>query len=479
MDTSNQPSILWHDYETWGASPKHDHPSQFAAIRTDLDLNPIGDPANFYCYPPADYLPNPEACLITGITPQLTFAKGTNQHLFMQKVMKQMLQANTCSAGYNTLRFDDEVTRYSAYRNLMEPYAREWKNGNSRWDIIDMVRACFALRPEGIEWPEREDGAPSFKLELLSQANGLEHANAHDALSDVWATIGMAKLIKTKQPKLYQYLWELRDKRKVAELIDEQNLVPLVHTSSKISAFQGCTTWIVPVAWHPVNKNAFIALNLALDPEPLLNMTTDDIANLLFSKEEDLMEGESRLPIKLIHTNKCPVLAPAKTLTEENAERLGIDRATCLKNLAFIKQHQQQISQSLIDFYTQQEFEEEKDVDHMLYSGFFNQSDVQLMNQLHQMPIEQLVNSSPAFSDNRLQQLWFRFKARNYPESLAAQELTKWQLHCQEKLTGNSNKGCLNAQEFVTDLENLTRNGKLSDEKMAILKALYDYVSQM
>ncbi|MGS0729095.1 exodeoxyribonuclease I, partial [Shewanella sp. 0m-11] len=229
MSANNQPTLFWHDYETFGANPAKDRPSQFAGVRTDMDLNIIGEPETFYCKVANDYLPSPEAILITGITPQLANLKGMPEAEFMDKINGLFSQPKTCVVGYNSLRFDDEVSRYGFYRNFIDPYAREWQNGNSRWDIIDLVRACYAFRPEGINWPEKEDGSPSFKLEQLTVANGLSHEKAHDAMSDVYATIDMAKLIKSVQPKLFDYYFSLRQKQAVSKLIDVLEMKPLVH----------------------------------------------------------------------------------------------------------------------------------------------------------------------------------------------------------------------------------------------------------
>ncbi|HCG89461.1 MAG TPA: exodeoxyribonuclease I, partial [Alteromonas macleodii] len=190
------PTFLWHDFETFGTSPQKDLPCQFAAVRTDMDLNVIGKPINIMSAIANDYLPHPEACLVTGITPQQTIRDGSNEADFAARIYQEMSTPNTCSVGFNSIRFDDEVSRYLFYRNFYDPYSREWRNGNSRWDIIDLARACYALRPDGINWPRREDGAPSFKLEALTAANNIGHENAHDALSDVYATIALAKLIK-------------------------------------------------------------------------------------------------------------------------------------------------------------------------------------------------------------------------------------------------------------------------------------------
>ncbi|HEY3487270.1 MAG TPA: exodeoxyribonuclease I, partial [Gammaproteobacteria bacterium] len=232
-------SFYWFDYETSGVDPARDRPVQFAGVRTDADFRPIGEPLTIYCRFSDDILPQPDSCLITGITPQLANARGMNEVEFARRIHEELSQPGTCAVGYNSIRFDDEVTRYLFYRNFYDPYEREYKNGNSRWDIIDMVRMCYALRPEGISWPQHEDGAPSFRLEHLSKANGIKHEAAHDALSDVYATIGMAKLIKEKQPRLYEYLYNLRQKQEVSRLLNLRDRQPLLHTSSMFPSQTG------------------------------------------------------------------------------------------------------------------------------------------------------------------------------------------------------------------------------------------------
>ena len=236
QDSVNQPGFLFHDYETFGTSPSLDRPAQFAAIRTDAELNVIGEPEVFYCKPADDYLPQPQAVMITGITPQEALAKGDNEAAFARRIHDLFTVPQTCIVGYNNVRFDDEVTRNIFYRNFYDPYAWSWQHDNSRWDLLDVMRACYALRPEGIAWPENDEGLPSFRLEHLTVANGIEHQNAHDAMADVYATIAMAKLVKTRQPRLFDYLYSHRNKRKLATLIDVPQMKPLVHVSGMFGA---------------------------------------------------------------------------------------------------------------------------------------------------------------------------------------------------------------------------------------------------
>lgn len=475
-NTNSQPTILWHDYETWGVNPQKDFPCQFAGIRTDLDLNIVGKPLNWFSQIPNDYLPHPQACLVTGITPQQSIRDGMVESAFMQKILDEMSLANTCTAGYNSLRFDDEVTRFALYRSLQDPYAREWKNGNSRWDIIDLVRACYALRPEGINWVYKEDGRPSFKLDELAPANGIEHEDAHDALSDVYATIGMAKKIKEAQPKLYQFAFDLKNKRKAAEALNIEALQPVVHISSKLPASQGCCTWILPLAQHPKNNNAVICLNLALSPAPLFELSAQELHEKLYMPSSLLGDDEQRLPIKLVHLNKCPIIAPAKTLTEENAERLNIDRAQCLKNLSEIKKHAG-LSQKLIDvFLIEQSRPENNDPDFALYTGgFISNSDRQSLDEIIQSDPNILGSKTWQFDDQRLDKLLFRFRARNYPQTLSDSEVTKWQRHREYRLTDPSSPASIKMTDYMMQLEQLAQSHHSNPEKQAIIRALYQY----
>lgn len=461
-------SLLFHDYETFGTSPAFDRPAQFAAIRTDLDLNPIGEPIEIFCQLANDYVPNPVACLITGITPQQTMQKGVNESDFIGIINQHFSQPQTCGVGYNSIRFDDEVTRFTLYRNFYDPYAREWQNGNSRWDLIDVVRAFYALRPEGIEWPVDNQGIPSFKLENLTQANGLAHDNAHDALADVRATIDLARLLKKAQPKLYGFAFELRDKRRVASFFDLVNLKPLVHVSGMFGSSRGCVSWIVPIIWHPVNKNAMVVVDLTQDVTPLIELDSESIHERLYTKRDDLGEDESPIPVKLIHINKCPFVAPAGSLTAERSEQLGIDRQLCRRNLDLLKGNPR-IREKLSDVFQIERNFESNDPDGALYQGFIKPADKALMDVLHSSDPVAISKDAFNFEDPRLNQLLFRYKARNYPYALTDSEQQQWQSHLQNVLP-------ISIEQRMHELESLVQIHRNSPDKMKILKSLYQYM---
>lgn len=470
-------TFLWHDYETFGADPRRHRASQFAAIRTDADFNEIGEPLTLYARPADDDLPNPHACLITGITPQAAMRRGLPEVEFAARIQAEMSVPGTCSLGYNSLRFDDEVSRHLFYRNLFDPYAREWQNGNSRWDLIDVVRAFHALRPEGIEWPKRDDGAPSFKLEHLTAANGIEHVGAHDALADVRATIGMARLLRERNAKLFDYLLSLRNKRRVAGLLDVTTRKPMLHVSRRYPASRGCSALIMPLAMHPSNPNGVIVYDLAVDPAPLFALSADEIRARVFVSENELAEGETRIPLKVVHLNRSPVVLPIAAADESVAGRLGLDRAACERHWQALMQNPDATSKAASVF-ADGPADPPHDPDLMLYSGgFFSPHDRQAMERVHATPPEALGTTSFAFQDPRLEEMLFRLRARSYPETLESEEKAQWDSFRWSRMN-DSQSGGLTLKEFAREIERLNQVS-LEDRQRQVLEELVMYVESI
>ncbi|WP_105665126.1 exodeoxyribonuclease I [Cronobacter dublinensis] len=471
-DSAAQPTFLFHDYETFGKSPSLDRPAQFAALRTDENFNVIGEPEVFYCKPADDYLPQPEAVLITGITPQVALARGENEAEFARRIHALFTVPKTCVVGYNNVRFDDEVTRNIFYRNFYDPYAWSWQHDNSRWDLLDVMRACYALRPEGIVWPENSDGLPSFRLEHLTVANGIEHTNAHDAMADVHATIAMAQLVKTRQPRMFDYLYTYRSKQKLATLIDIVQMKPLVHVSGMFGAWRGNTSWIAPIAWHPDNRNAVIVVDLAGDISPLLELDADALRERLYTPKAALGD-DSAVPVKLVHLNKCPVLAQANTLRPEDAERLGIDRQHCLNNLKVLRDAPQVREKLVALFAEAPPFPPTSNVDAQLYDGFFSDADRAAMRIVLQTPPQNLPALDITFVDKRIEKLLFNYRARNFPGTLSEPEQQRWLNHRRDVFTPEF------LQAYAQELDMLYNQYESDKEKTALLKALYQYAQEI
>jgi len=452
-----------------------DRPAQFAAQRTDLELNPVDDPVTWYCSPADDVLPHPMASLITGITPQEAREKGDPEALFAQHILQEMMRHGTCSVGYNSIRFDDVFSRNLFYRNLRDPYEREYKNGNSRWDLIDLARMCYALRPEGIEWPMHEPGKPSLKLEDLSAANGIVHVGAHDALADVRATIDLARLIRTSQPKLFEWGLGLRKQATVAALLDPTDPKPILHSSARIPAVRGCTAMILPLAVPPDRPKAVIAFDLSADPEPLLHEPADVLYDLVFTPAVDLPEGIERLPLKLVHSNHVPMVAPLGTLKGVDTKRIGMDPEQCYRNAQKILPALASIRNKVVEVFSHAgaNFTDNSDPDRMLYSGsFFSSADRHLLNKILRIAPSDLGRHLWSFQDGRLQLMLFRYRARNYPETLNLEESRMWEQDKRARLVETMDPDYFTLDKYRQTVAQLREERKDEVESLKILDKL-------
>jgi exodeoxyribonuclease-1 len=464
-------SFFWHDYETFGRVPRRDRPAQFAGIRTDAELREIDAPVMHYCQPAPDYLPDPESCLLTGILPQTCLAQGVPEQAFADAIEQQLARPGTIGVGYNSIRFDDEVTRHLFWRNLIDPYAREWQNDCGRWDLLDVVRCAYALRPEGIAWPRHDDGKPSFKLEHLTAANGLVHDAAHDALSDVRATIALARLIRERQPRLWEFCLKLRRKDAVLAEIGVDR--PLLHISGMYPAERGCLAVVWPLGVHPVNKNELIVWDLAMNPAELLTLKAAEIRLRLFGKAEELAEGQTRLPIKTIHINKSPVvISSLKILQPALARRWGVDMAQALRHADCAAGFGGVLDGLWGEVFARAQPTQTPDVDEDLYGGFVGQNDRRALQRLRAVDPEVLADKRVAFDDPRLDELLFRYRARNFPDTLRDDERARWREHCAARLHDGAGGGLTLAAFF----ERVDALSESADERgQEILGALYDY----
>ena len=450
-------TLYWHDYETFGSDPRRDRPAQFAGLRTDEALNEVGEPLVVYCRPAQDLLPHPEACLQTGITPQLADERGIPEPEFIARIHAELAQPKTCGVGYNSVKFDDEVTRHALYRNFYDPYAREWKQGNSRWDLINLARMAYALRPEGLAWPRHDDGKPSFRLEDLAAANGIAHESAHDALSDARVTLGLARLIRERQRRLYDWLFQLRDKRTASEQLNLIAREPVLHASGRYRAETGCTTLVMPLGQESGNKNSILAYDLRRDPAPFMDLGIEDLRGLMFVRNEDLPEGMARLPVNAIRINQCPALAPGNVLDGSIAERIAIDPDACARHREAIAANEDFIRR-VTQAYGGREFGPAADVEDALYDGFIDDGDRTLLDRVRAASPQELAETHFDFRDERLPELLFRYRARNWHETLSGDERQRWEEFRRHRLQDG------NGEERLTLAGYLERIASLREE---------------
>ncbi len=452
-----------------------DRPLQFAGVRTDTDLNIIGEPLVQFAAPTPDYLPHPGAIRVTVIKLSTASAQGLPEREFIAQVHRELAVPGTCGVGYNSIRFDDEITRFALYRNFFDPYARERHEGRSRWDLIDVVRAQAALRPEGVVWPKRDDGAISFRLEHLTAANGIEHGDAHDALSDVLATVALARCLKTAQPALFSALYAVRSTSALAPLLDPALMRPMIHVSGIWGAQRHNLAVVVPLAVHPRSRNEIICADLSAKPD-FLDVPSDVIASLLFTPRSELPSGTERPPLLSVKLNRAPALLPMAWLSGEPAERLGLDGDSLRAHLKVLRAARdvdsRGFTQRLQAVYQQRTFPPRTDVDTMLYEGFIGAHDRDQFPAIRDADDAALAGDHWRFKDSRLPELLFRYRARNVPRCLTEAEWAQWQEHCRCQLAA----GPYPLSSFSDDLALELARPDLTDRQRAALHDLADYV---
>lgn len=466
-------SFLFYDLETFGADPRRTRIAQFAAIRTDESLQQIDEPIDFLVRPADDLLPSPEASMVTGLAPQDALENGVSEAEAFSRIFDEMARPQTCTLGYNSLRFDDEFVRFGLYRNFFDAYEREWRGGNSRWDLLDAMRLAHALRPDGITWPQRDDGkGTSFKLEHLATANGVRIGDAHEALSDVRALIGLARRFREAQPRLWQYALQLRDKRFAASLVDTVAMTPLLHVSQRYPASRLCAAPVVPLARHPRYDTRVIVFDLDSDPAPLLELDAETIAARLYLRADQLGEGESRIALKEVHLNRCPALVRWDHLRDEDFARLSIDPAIALQRAERLRAAGPALAGKLRQVYERDQAFAPGDADAGLYDGFIPDGDKRLFADVRTTPPAQLGARAFGFQDPRMHELLFRYRARNWPQTLDAGERLRWDAYRRLRLADGSGLSELGFTQYFERIATLRSGHAAAPDRLRLLDRL-------
>jgi exodeoxyribonuclease I len=470
-------TFYFYDLETSGINARNQRIMQFAGQRTDMDLKPVGAPDNFLVKFPDDMVPEPQAVLITGITPQQTLAEGISEAEFLQIFIDHIATKDTIMMGYNTVRFDDEFMRFALYRNFYDPYEWQWADGRSRWDLLDVIRMTRALRPGDIKWPVDMRGNPTNRLELLTAMNGLDHSSAHDALNDVQATISLAALIKSKQPKLFDFLLNIRTKQAVAKLVTAGQ--PFIYTSGKYDAAYEKTTIVATIAELPKGQGALV-YDLRHDPMQFEAMSPEELVEAWRRRYDD--QGV-RLPIKTMKYNRVPAIAPIGVLDAESKERLKIDMNEIKANLQTLKSMKDWLPKVLqaLDILEKQQdtkfAKEVKPVDEQLYDGFIGDEDKRAMSQVRAAKPADLSSLQLHFRDQRLTELLPLYKARNYPELLTSEERDAWETHRTEALLSGKEKSRI--AQFIAQITDIQTKGGLTDNEEYLLQELQLYAESI
>lgn len=451
-------TFFFYDLETSGLNPRADRVMQFAGQRTTLELEPIGEPVNVLVKMTDDALPSPLAIRVTKITPQQTLSDGMSEKQFADYVQEDVFGPGTIVVGYNNVRFDDEFMRSFFWRNFYDPYEWEWKEGRSRWDLLDVVRLTRALRPEGIKWPVSEDGRSTNRLELLTKINGLEHAHAHDALSDVYATIAVARLIFEKQPELFKFMFKMREKNEIKKYVNLENKRPFVYASGRYDVAHEKTTVAFPLT--SARNGNILVFDLRYNLE-------EELSRRGIRVEE--VEKDTLFPIvKELSYGRCPAVAPLGVMEKAGGwDKIGLTPERLNENLQALLRHPEfaELMRGMAEM--KPDYPEVTEPEEALYDGFLGNRDRIKVAAVRNADADKLADFHPDFDDERLPELLLHYKGRNFPSALSEAERERWESYRRKRLAEQSAKFLGELEQIKQDDEFLAEELRLYFESLA------------
>ncbi|NBS12029.1 MAG: exodeoxyribonuclease I [Gammaproteobacteria bacterium] len=476
--TQREHTLLWYDYETSGRDPSLDRPIQLGWLRTPLSCTTSDEAASQFIRLPDDVLPSPGALMVHQIIPEQHQKLGMTE-AELAASLEALITPGTWVAGYNSRRFDDRFTQHVLYRSLRDPYRWQFAEGRGRFDLYPVVLAYYALRHAAVRWPEDADGTPRFRLDRLGPLNGLDRGlRAHDAAADVTVTARLAAQLQQYDPDLFQESLARADKQAVIALIRAYGRDDGLY---EVTPFAGLERGYLRPLWVPFRLGPdgdFVAFDLRGSPEHV----TAEIAAIVdaggsFSERRKRL---SEIGVTLIRANRQPMLWPRSTVLSDRESRLPeshqVDREAShlgqwqavMASEAFRALYTMTVSAFQPDSVQP---ERPTDVDRLLYSGgFYADSDRQLLATCPYLDPHALADWSPAFEDPRLPELVFRYRARNFPQSLTQGEWRRWQRVRREKLLSEAAPGVTLAS-IHRELAELAASETLSTHQLDQLQA--------
>jgi exodeoxyribonuclease I len=409
-------TYLFYDIETTGLHNCFDQILQFAAIRTDLQLNELERHSIWVRLRP-DVMPAPRAILTHQISLTHLAQVGSCEYEAVKQIHGLVNTPGTISLGYNSLDFDDDFLRFSFYRNLLPPYTHQYANGCGRMDLFPFTVIYFLYHKNALAtWPTKPTGGSSLRLEDLSRANDLAADNAHDAMTDVEATLALARRFYASHLQSWEYICGYFNKTteqdrlaklaKYAALRLDDNIHPqAVLVKGKVGAKNNYQNVVLSLgnSLHYANQSLW----LQLDNAALQRTTIESVADTAIFVQRKKGAG-------------MPVLLPVipRYLQKISDER----QQTVQSNIEWLLQHPH-ILRAIINYHRHYKYQKvvNLDLDAALYeNGFLSDSEQAACFRFHAATLEQKIAmlELAQFPTAKLRDQALRLLGRNYYAAL-------------------------------------------------------------
>jgi exodeoxyribonuclease-1 len=441
---------VFYDTETTGTDTVYDQILQFGAVLTDSELNEL-DRFEVRSRLLPHVVPAPGALLANRLSPATLVDPALPTHYEALRLIAAKLECWSPAVflGYNSIEFDEKLLRQSLYQTLQPVYVTNTR-GNVRADVLRLVQAATTLAPQSLSIPLAANGKETRKLDAIAPANGFNHANAHDAMADVKATIFMAKLVKTRAPRIWSALMGLAPKPAAISCLRRDD--PLMLTE-----FYGGRPYSWPVigcGCSPDSDTLGCVFDLRFDPSDFLRLSENDLVSVLLSP---------RKALRYVATNKQPILIPfeiapaslfgsnlSKAEFSQRAKTIRADREFCEKACRAVARR----------FSTKDE--PAQHVEEQIYDAFPCSSDAELMRQFHLVPWDARIRIVDRLQDQRFRELGYRLIHVERPDVLAITTRSRLDAWHHERVLGTPGVSVpyRTFTDAIREAEDLARTGE-------------------
>jgi exodeoxyribonuclease-1 len=421
-------SYVFYDTETTGLNPAFDQILQFAAIRTDSDLNEI-DRFEIRSRLLPYVVPSPVALKVTGVSvAQLTDPNLPSYYEMTRAVRAKLLEwSPAIFIGHNSIAFDEKFLRQALYQSLHDPYLTN-SNQNQRSDSLRIIQATHLYADGIFSYPTGANGQPSFKLDQLAPANGFAHKNAHDAMADVEATIYLCHLAMERAPHIWSSFMRFAQKAAVRDHVFDE----LIFSYSDF-IYGRPYSWIVTAfGTHPERPNEIFLFDLDHDPDELAALTNEGLAEHLNFLPRPVKKMRCNASPVIFDADDAPHIAAAKSLSRDVLEA----RAARIRDDARLIER---LTSAMIASET--EYPKSPFVEEQIYDGFYGAADKGRMEEFHSAPWEGRPQILGAFEDPRVKCLAQRILFTERPDLLSAARVAEIKSGIARRVLDNPENG--------------------------------------
>ena len=461
-------NLVFYDFETCSSNVSYGQIIQAAAVLVNDDFQEL-DRYEGRCKLSPGIIPEAMALIVNKTTPKILKETNLSHYQMVRQMMEKFNKwKNSIFIGYNSINFDEEFLRRTLFKNLDYPYLTV-TNGNERADLFGLARASHLYYPNCIKTPISDKNNPVFKLDKLAPMNGIKHNDAHSAISDVLATVELAKLLSKTAPNVWKASLMTTNKDKTLQIIKNE----LMFCTDFFYYGKSFPYVLTFVCEHP-QWGYPMCFDLKLDPKYYFNLSTDQLKKEL---------KKTPKVIRTIKHKKHPIIMNASYgMNFDHYKELGPK----LKERANLIRENKDFA-SRVSLVLDEEAREKKDLDSQedvyaeesIYKKFTTKEDNAIMPSFHKADWKEKFLVLQKFKDERLRYFGKKILYEESPESLPKEEYQAIHKEVAARVLSTNKERWNTIPRTMSEIDTLRNKFKEDKDKLEALDAINSYIEEM